>query len=762
MIGMQKDVKPTHPATQRRAIPCRRCLPAGFVLHTRFAMPNTLLTTGPMTNRASGSVCGVARGRGFPTWAPQRAACYALALMLMTPALATAQTTATASGDGLSVAVDWWNLMNAGGGYCPVRVQISNSMARPRPLKIVLETRVMSQAASEVTQSLELPASGKADFIVSLPITQPYESWTLRIYDRGSELKKVRLFGIGGTTWWGQNVVPMIALITSTSPDLRHLSSAVTEITAGKNQPGGSTYAPMLLKPGEAPTKWIDYTMLDMAIISIRELDQMPAAAREALASWVLAGGNLFVYGLSEDRENDPQLRRLLDLDRRAPRGVAWQVPRVEDRNAEFVGLGPMSIVNPGGAKVVVTKRGRQSKTGTVAPGTASEAAETDDGLQRNDTSFSIRPFGLGQLIASSKVDPFPGTLEEWGWVIKTFKLNRVQWQDRHGVSPRFENDDFWSFLIPGVGRAPVGGFQILITLFAVLIGPVNYFLLRRRGQLYLLVATVPLIAGSTALLLLGYAVVSDGFALRGRVRSVTLLDQVRSESVSWSRISYYAGVAPSGGLRFSKDTAVYPIRPPGTNPSSRTVDWTDGQHMPVGWLRSRTPTQLLTVNWRQTVENLAISTSTTGSARVTNNLGANVRWMAVADESGQIFEGENIATDASERLVSQTIAECYQKLREFVDDQPLETPAEITRRTSGGFFFGPRFRYWGNRSESQWASSRCEEVFELLKSKGTPALQAILQPRTYIAVTELPPTADLGVTSMRDAGSLYVVIGSY
>ena len=42
------------------------------------------------------------------------------------------------------------------------------------------------------------------------------------------------------------------------------------------------------------------------------------------------------------------------------------------------------------------------------------------------------------------------------------------------------ENNGYWNWMVRGVGAAPVGTFLLLITLFVVVIGPVNYLLLRR------------------------------------------------------------------------------------------------------------------------------------------------------------------------------------------------------------------------------------------------------------------------------------------
>ncbi len=61
------------------------------------------------------------------------------------------------------------------------------------------------------------------------------------------------------------------------------------------------------------------------------------------------------------------------------------------------------------------------------------------------------------------------------------------------GISLHEPNNDFWNFLIPGVGLVPVFQFQMLITLFMISPGPVNYYLLRHWGKLNLTVLTVPI-----------------------------------------------------------------------------------------------------------------------------------------------------------------------------------------------------------------------------------------------------------------------------
>jgi hypothetical protein len=76
---------------------------------------------------------------------------------------------------------------------------------------------------------------------------------------------------------------------------------------------------------------------------------------------------------------------------------------------------------------------------------------------------------------------------------------------------------------IPGVGGVPARAYLFILVLFSVLIGPVNYLLLRRRRQQALIVLTAPLISAAFILLLVGYVVAGEGFAVHGRAVTLTM-----------------------------------------------------------------------------------------------------------------------------------------------------------------------------------------------------------------------------------------------
>jgi hypothetical protein len=98
---------------------------------------------------------------------------------------------------------------------------------------------------------------------------------------------------------------------------------------------------------------------------------------------------------------------------------------------------------------------------------------------------------------------------------------------------------------IPGLGRAPMGAFLLVILVFSVLVGPVNFLVLRRLRRPMLALVTVPALGFSTTAMMLGYGMFHDGFGTRGVVTSWTVLDQDRHECAVIAARTLFAGLAP-------------------------------------------------------------------------------------------------------------------------------------------------------------------------------------------------------------------------
>jgi hypothetical protein len=121
-------------------------------------------------------------------------------------------------------------------------------------------------------------------------------------------------------------------------------------------------------------------------------------------------------------------------------------------------------------------------------------------------------------------------------------------------------------------------------------IGPLNYIYLWRRRRQVLLVLTVPLISGVFILLLAGYGVLSEGFDIRARAVTFTLLDQNSKKAATRASVSLYPGGIARGGLGFASDTAILSLGADGYGARHMNVDFTGEQRYVAGLLEPRTP----------------------------------------------------------------------------------------------------------------------------------------------------------------------------
>lgn len=163
-----------------------------------------------------------------------------------------------------------------------------------------------------------------------------------------------------------------------------------------------------------------------------------------------------------------------------------------------------------------------------MPPGVLRESLEALDGTQ------TVR-HGLGSMTATNALS------------LESSRLLR-QLGARSGITPLWPLDRNLQAeqVIPGLDRAPVLVFLLVILLFAVIVGPVNFFLLRRARRPMLALVTVPAIGFGTTLLMFGYAIINDGFGVRGAVRSWSLLDQANHEVTSIATRTLFAGLSPA------------------------------------------------------------------------------------------------------------------------------------------------------------------------------------------------------------------------
>lgn len=374
----------------------------------------------------------------------------------------------------------------------------------------------------------------------------------------------------------------------------------------------------------------------------------------------------------------------------------------------------------------------------------------------------------IAQMNANANSANTPDPVDELPPALDTGMRRTLHWDARHGMTPDSANTEFVKFMVPGVGQAPVSEFRVLITLFVLLIGPLNYWWLKRAKRLHLMVLTVPLAAAVTTAALFGYAIVADGFDTRVRAHSYTKLDQKVGEAVCWSRLSYYSGLSPGNGLTIPADVVMYPILPAWAGDwnlgEQREMTWAGNDAMMTqGWLNSRTPTQYLTVRSRRSPINLEVLDSG-DKLRVKNQLGATIKTLIVVSQAGKMYLGDNIGVDASAQLQPIERDEASKIIGKLITESTPQAPPELGLSDSAYASMQSRSRYGqygvqlntGRMAENLAGSA----LADLAGLSGQPALQ--LPPRSYVAITETGPEVELGISYAKEEASFHLIEGRY
>jgi hypothetical protein len=736
------------------------------------------------------------------------------------PLLAPGQTNTT----GLTLTVDTTWVDSS--GYRPVRIELKSTtgpVTADRVLTIRIRPKQYYSANDSViaTQIIEIPAgTTKATATISVPAISAWGMFDLDAIEDGQPIEQLSIgtnnlaasfSGTFGGAPKGDTGSPVILLLNGENTSLASSLSSINLQLEGISVGGASPQLPTPSAPpgsiptiapitglSDLPTNWIDYSGLDVVFTSLSKLAVLKdsnGAQYAAILDWVNSGGTLIVYGIDSDWSSLERLSSLAAFDSGSKRDSAdgaavdnWIAPHRRLNT-------PLDAVQDSDGVPYTTRRigSRNGSTNSNNTGAVDDSTEDeeDDSVPRRDAPFLTHGVGLGMVVAI-RSDPsnrnFTANNFAWPWLLNSIGSNRWNWRERWGVSLYAQNDHFWDFLIPGVGLVPVVQFQVLITLFVIVIGPVNYYLFKRLGKLNLMVLTVPAGALAVTSALLIYALIADGFSVRARARSFTHIDQRTGQSECWSRLSYYAGLSPSGGLTFSRDTAVIPLLAyPGElqSESARTLAWTRTnpsdanslleQRLTEGWLKSRTPTQFITARVRKTAARLDVKPIGSGSPpQVTNQLGTPIKWLFVVDEDGNCFTANAVATGALASLSpieSQNEAGAGRFQRLLSENEPAPPlDSQTDGRSVFGLYRQPQVPYGqvGNANYNQLYNSGSPTA----QGSGTLERELVnlvqqmikdkLPSKTYVAVVESSPEVELGTPSAREESSFHVIRGEW
>lgn len=664
-----------------------------------------------------------------------------------------------------------------GWGYRPIRIKLSlRKSKRDRTIRIDLKPESQYQSNGmgihdplTITTEVEIPQGEKVvKKTVYVPQQLPWSQIRAEFFEDGKKLKDLSMpysIGIGGNY---NNHSPCVLLVDKDAPKLDADRDAISKKMkksqklpdAEKFQFLGSNnyYAQRkintdffketgramdddsldalkvmgnveMLPPDELPEKPLGLAGIDIIIFSLdelTELSQSDPARFKAIDYFVRNGGNLIAFGESGSSQ------RVSELFRREHEWLPANTslfPESPEESFDEMAVG-----------------------GTGADDFAIDRKRRKDVIPKNAPKFVSTEHGLGRIVAIDSADPYDQAVAYWQWVLHQIGVDRLTWPERHGVTLTGKNDDYWDFMIPGFGASPVEGFLGVISLFILMIGPLNFYLLKKFKRLYLLPLTVVAAAMVTIVTMMCYAVFSDGVTTRVRLRSFTLIDQTDDEHIAMTRCrhSYLAAITPSKGLVFPDRLGVYPLVPfySGTDERGEILKERSNERvLSKGYLRSRTTTQFLTTDVN-TVE-CGIEPTSTGKQ---NNMGVVLTHVWYCDEDGNAFFAENVEPGATidfQPVVKKDAMIAMNKL--MADNRP--TPPPGLDKTNNNSMFSMGFgRGWNRFYQPRAVYSTTSLMHENMKYLSRFFKEA--KPNSYLAVSEMaPPFVHMGTSAEQIAG---------
>jgi hypothetical protein len=252
---------------------------------------------------------------------------------------------------------------------------------------------------------------------------------------------------------------------------------------------------------------------------------------------------------------------------------------------------------------------------------------------------------GFGQCLVSPDDD-----FERWkgprfDLLARSWTETRAPWQ---GQRNSYEANQKFP-VVDDIG-IPIKGLFVLMLLFALAIGPINFLVLARKKRRIWMLWTTPAISLVTCLAVFGYMLLSEGWQGRLRTETLTLLDERthRATTIGWTGV--YSPLTPGDGLHFSYDTEVAPQRVEQWRRGgvrSCTIDWSRDQHFASGWVEARVPAHFQVRRSEMRRERVLVHRKEDGTLSMVNGLRVAIRHFVYLDEKGLLHTAEHIAAGA-------------------------------------------------------------------------------------------------------------------
>lgn len=370
-------------------------------------------------------------------------------------------------------------------GYCkdktwlPVRVEVENT-GPDLDASVQVSYKNSAGGVTSTTTDVQLPTSSRKSFFVYVFADGSLREFSVSLLDGKKVLQKAKL----PTNCLAGNIM-LVGLISDTPAAFDELSDMT---------PLGGTSRVAQLQVDDLPERYQAWDALDALVISNTDTGVLTAAQKQAMESWLSSGGKLFVAGGTQWQRTTAGLNEFLPVEIQSTRNVT----DLSSLGAYAEGGSPLRV----GATITV---------GTMREGARALVEQSGVPI------FSQRTVGFGEvyyLAADPSANPLMGwtgmkTLYEYSlatrpplppWAITTF--------DSSGYSSTAEQalGSMKELSMPSI--LYICG---LLGLYVIVMGPLNFLILRRAKRRELAWMTIPALV-----ILFSCVFYATGFSFRG------------------------------------------------------------------------------------------------------------------------------------------------------------------------------------------------------------------------------------------------------
>lgn len=165
-------------------------------------------------------------------------------------------------------------------------------------------------------------------------------------------------------------------------------------------------------------------------------------------------------------------------------------------------------------------------------------------------------------------------------------------------ISPlNFDNLNFPGSkgLLANLGVISEGVIIALLLLFGVLIGPVNYFYIRRKNSPLLFFLTTPLLAALGSLSVFGFSALSEGGKAKYNEAALLMQEGGSERAALIHARGIYSGIF-NRSLQYPQEALLYPFRKNTLEDGDFSAELSGGIRLTSGWITPRVPSGILGV----------------------------------------------------------------------------------------------------------------------------------------------------------------------